>query len=39
MEFSADTNSLAEALDQVQEAVERKATLLIACRLLDYADS
>jgi DNA polymerase III sliding clamp (beta) subunit (PCNA family) len=27
MEFSADTKSLAEALDEVQEAVEKKATI------------
>ncbi len=28
MEFSADTKSLAEALDQVEEAVEKKSTIL-----------
>ena len=34
MEFSADTKSLAEALDQVQEAVEKKATILILSHVL-----
>ena len=39
MEFSADTKSLAEALDQVQEAVEKKSTIPIACRRHNYAES
>ena len=39
MEFSADTKSLAEALDQVEEAVEKKSTIPITCRLPNYAES
>lgn len=34
MEFSADTRSLAEALDQIQEAVERKSTIPILSHVL-----
>ena len=34
MEFSADTKSLAEALDQVHEAVEKKATIPILSHAL-----
>ncbi len=34
MEFSADTSSLAEALDQVQEAVEKKTTIPILSHVL-----
>lgn len=34
MEFSADTKSFAEALDQVQEAVERKNTIPILSHVL-----
>ena len=34
MEFSADTKSLAEALDQVQEAVEKKSTIPILSHVL-----
>jgi DNA polymerase III sliding clamp (beta) subunit (PCNA family) len=34
MEFSADTKSLAEALDQVQEAVERKSAIPILSYVL-----
>jgi len=34
MEFSADTKSLSEALDQVQEAVERKSTIPILSHVL-----
>jgi DNA polymerase-3 subunit beta len=34
MEFSADTRSLAEALDQVQEAVEKKSTIPILSHIL-----
>src|SRR5436309_10457466 len=34
MEFSADTKSLAEALDQVQEAVEKKSTVPILAHVL-----
>ena len=34
MEFSADTQSLAEALDQVQEAVEKKRTISILSHVL-----
>jgi len=34
MEFSADTKSLAEALDQVQEAVEMKSTIPILSHVL-----
>src|SRR5439155_18637038 len=34
MEFSADTKSLAEALDQVQEAVEKKSTVPILSHVL-----
>lgn len=34
MEFSADTKSLAEALDQLQEAVEKKATIPILSHVL-----
>jgi DNA polymerase III sliding clamp (beta) subunit (PCNA family) len=34
MDFSTDTKSLAEALDQVQEAVERKSTIPILSRVL-----
>jgi DNA polymerase III subunit beta len=34
MEFSADTKSLAEALDQIQEAVERKSTIPILTHAL-----
>ena len=38
MEFSADAKSLAESLDQIQEAVEKKSTIPVACRLPNYAD-
>ena len=34
MEFSADTKSLAEALDQVEEAVEKKSTIPILSHVL-----
>lgn len=34
MEFSADTKSLAEAVDQVQEAVEKKSTIPILSHIL-----
>ena len=34
MEFTADTKSLAEALDQVQEAVEKKSTIPILSHVL-----
>src|SRR5438309_2104173 len=34
MEFSADTKSFAEALDQVQEAVEKKSTVPILSHVL-----
>jgi len=34
MEFSADTKSFAEALDQVQEAVEKKSTIPILSHVL-----
>ena len=34
MEFSAGTKSLAEALDQVQEAVEKKSTIPILSHVL-----
>jgi DNA polymerase III subunit beta len=34
MEFSADTRSLAEALDQVQEAVEKRSTIPILSNVL-----
>jgi DNA polymerase III subunit beta len=34
MEFSADTRSLAEALDRVQEAVEKKSTIPILSHVL-----
>ena len=34
MEFSADTKSLAEALDEVQEAVEKKSTIPILSHVL-----
>lgn len=34
MEISADTRSLAEALDQIQEAVERKSTIPILSHVL-----
>src|SRR5437867_8223439 len=34
MEFCADTKSLAEALDQVQEAVEKKSTIPILSHVL-----
>jgi len=34
MEFSADTKSLAVALDQVQEAVEKKSTIPILSHVL-----
>jgi DNA polymerase-3 subunit beta len=34
MEFSADTSSFAEALDQVQEAVERSTTIPILSHVL-----
>ena len=34
MEFSADSKAVAEALDQVQEAVERKATIPILSHVL-----
>jgi DNA polymerase-3 subunit beta len=34
VEFSADTKSLAEALDQVQEAVEKKSTIPILSHVL-----
>ncbi len=39
MEFSADTKSLAEALDQVQEAVEKKATIPILSHVLVEASA
>src|SRR5438552_82464 len=39
MEFSADTKSLAEALDQVQEAVEKKSTVPILSHALVEASS
>ncbi|MGH9396265.1 MAG: DNA polymerase III subunit beta, partial [Terriglobia bacterium] len=39
MEFSADTKSLAEALDQIQEAVEKKSTLPILSHVLVEASS
>jgi len=35
MEFSADTKSLAEAVDQVQEAVEKKSTIPILSHVID----
>ncbi len=34
MEFSADTRSLAEALDQVQKAVEKRSTISILPHVL-----
>jgi DNA polymerase-3 subunit beta len=34
MEFSADTKSFAEALDQVHEAVEKKSTIPILSHVL-----
>lgn len=34
MEYSADTKSLAESLDQIQEAVERKSTIPILSHVL-----
>src|SRR5207253_1941588 len=39
MEFSADTKSLAEALDRVQEAVEKKSTVPILSHALVEASS
>lgn len=39
MEFTADAPKFAEALEQIQGAVEKKNTIPIACRLPDYADS
>ncbi len=39
MEFSADTSSLAEALDQVQEAVEKKTTIPILSHVLVEASA
>src|SRR5438552_8084400 len=39
MEFSADTKSLAEALDQVQEAVEKKSTVPILSQVLVEASA
>lgn len=39
MEFSVDTSTLADALEQLQGAVDKKTTIPIACRLPDYADS
>ena len=34
MEFAAETKSLAEALDQIQEAVEKKSTIPILSHVL-----
>jgi len=39
MEFSADTKSLAEALDQVQEAVDKKSTIPILSHALVEASA
>ncbi len=39
MEFSADTKSLAEALDQVEEAVEKKSTIPILSHVLIEANA
>lgn len=39
MEFSADTKSLAEALDQIQEAVEKKSTIPILSHVLVEASA
>jgi DNA polymerase III sliding clamp (beta) subunit (PCNA family) len=39
MEFSVDTSTFANALEQIQGAVDKKSTIPIACRLPDYADS
>lgn len=39
MEFSADTRSLAESLDQIQEAVEKKSTIPILSHVLVEASA
>jgi hypothetical protein len=39
MEFSADTKSLGEALDQVREAVEKKSTIPILSHVQTFPQS